>query len=132
MKFNFRTLFLVVLPLLLPAAITAQTNRASVRGRVHDAQQAVIPKAKVSVTNTATGERRTVFTDNDGNYAISSLPAGRYELNAEYPNFREFSQLIELQVNQEQRVDPQLEVNDGSYAIQINTTEDALLKKDTP
>jgi predicted aspartyl protease len=76
LKFNFRTLFLVVLSLLLPAAIAAQTNRASVRGTVHDAQQAVIPEAKVSATNTATGERRTVTADSEGNYAITSLPAG--------------------------------------------------------
>ena len=130
MKFNFRTLFLVI-PLLLPAAVTAQTNRASVRGTVHDAKQAVIPEAKVSVTNSATGERRTVSADSDGNYTISSLPAGRYELNAEYPNFQKFSQLIELQVNQEQRVDPQLEVF-GPDLVQLDTTDDAQLKKDTP
>lgn len=131
MKSNFRTLVLVVLPLLLPAAITAQTSRASVRGTVHDARQAVIPEAKVSVTNTATGEHRTVTADSGGNYAISSLPAGRYELNAEYTSFQKFSQFIELQVNQEQRVDPQLEVY-GPDVVSLDTTDDAQLKKDTP
>jgi hypothetical protein len=130
LKFNFRTLFLVVLSLLLPAAIAAQTNRASVRGTVHDAQQAVIPEAKVSATNTATGERRTVTADSEGNYAITSLPAGSYELNAEYPNFQKFSQLIELHVNQEERVDPQLEVS-GPDLVPLNTTDDAQMKRDT-
>ena len=131
MKFNFRTLSLVVLILLLPAAVNAQTNRASVRGTVHDPNHAVIPNAKVTVTNRATGERRTVTTDSDGNYAISSLTAGNYELNAEYPNFQKFTQLIELHVNHEQRVDPQLEVN-GPDLVPLNTTDDAQLKKDTP
>jgi len=131
LKFNFRTLVLVVLLLVLPAAVTAQTNRASVRGTVHDAKQAVIPEAKVSVTNSATGERRTVSADSNGNYAISSLPAGSYELNAEYPNFQKFSQLIELHVNQEERVDPQLEVS-GPDLVPINTTDDAEMKRDTP
>ena len=130
MKSNFRTLFLVVLPLLLPAAITAQTSRASVRGTVHDAKLAVIPEAKVSVTNTATGEHRTVTADSEGNYAISSLPAGRYELNAEYPNFQKLSQQIELHVNQEERVDIQLEVS-GPDLAPLNTTDDAQMKRDT-
>ncbi len=132
MKSNFRTLFLLVLPLLLPAVTGAQTNTGSVRGTVSDFQEAIISNAKVVITNLGTGDRRTVSTDKAGNYAISFLPAGRYEILVDYPNFMRTSQLIDLLVNQEQRIDFRLPVRGPDDLVTIDNTEVAQLKKDTP
>jgi Carboxypeptidase regulatory-like domain/TonB dependent receptor len=129
LKSNFRTLFLVVLPLLLPVAIAAQTHRASLRGTVYDPNHAAIPGAEVSVTSTATGDVRTATTDNDGEYAISSLPAGLYEIKVQRQDFRTHSEKIELLVNQDHRFDATLEL--GGPAPVIESNYNPQLKQDS-
>src|SRR5215470_13757564 len=110
LKSNFRILFLVVLSLLLPATIAAQTHRASVRGTIFDPRQAAIPGASVSITRLETGEVRTTTANGEGEYAISSLPAGSYEIKVESTGFTPYVKSIELLVNQERRLDVELVV----------------------
>ena len=45
-----------------------------------DASGAVVPKATVTATNTDTGIRQTVATDDKGFYSFPSLPVGHYDL----------------------------------------------------
>ena len=104
MKSKFRTLLLVVLSLLLPVTIAAQTHRGSLRGTIYDPNQAVIPGATVTVTSVATGEVRTTTTDRSGDYGISSLAAGIYQVDVEGSSFQKHSERIEILVNQEQRL----------------------------
>ncbi|HEV2664360.1 MAG TPA: carboxypeptidase-like regulatory domain-containing protein, partial [Blastocatellia bacterium] len=46
----------------------AQGIRATVTGRVIDSSGAVMPKAKVTITNTGTNETRVVETGDEGDY----------------------------------------------------------------
>ena len=128
MKSNFRTLFLIVLSL-LPATIAAQTHRASLRGTVYDPNQAAVSGATITVTSTATGDVRTTTTDSNGQFAITSLPAGEYEVMIEASAFKAHQEKIELFVNQEQRLDVDLLVGGtGPYVVE---SYNALLKKDS-
>jgi hypothetical protein len=129
LKSNFRTLLLVV-SLLLPATIVAQTHRGSLRGTIYDPNQAVIPGATVSVTSVATGEVRTTTSDRSGDYAISSLAAGVYEVDVEVSSFQKHSERIEILVNQEQRLNITLSPS-GPTLEPIDSTYDVQLKKDT-
>ncbi len=64
--------------LLLPAAAAAQ---ATVAGAVRDSSGAVLPGVSVEATSPALIERvRTGVTDGSGQYRISDLPPGEYEL----------------------------------------------------
>jgi len=130
LKSNFRTLFLVVLSLALSIAVAAQTHRASLRGTVYDPNHAAIPGAKVTLTNTATGDVRTTNADGNGEYALSSLPAGFYQLEVDVANFEKHAQQIELLVNQEQRLDATLRVGSPSVSG-VDTTYNPELKKDS-
>jgi hypothetical protein len=130
LKSNFRTFFLVVLSLLLPATIAAQTHRGSVRGTIYDPNQAVIPGATVSVTSVATGDVRTTTTDRSGDYGISSLPAGVYQVDVDVSSFQKHTERIEILVNQEQRLDITLSPS-GPAPQQIDSTYNAQLKKDS-
>ena len=131
MKPNFRTLFLIVLSLLLPATIAAQTHRASLRGTVYDPNQAAVTGAHVNVTSTATGDVRTTTTDSNGRFAITSLPSGEYEVTVEASSFNTHKEKIEVFVNQEQRLDVNLNV--GTLTPQIvESSFTELLKKDSP
>jgi hypothetical protein len=69
-------------------AAFAQTPTFSLEGVVSDAQQAVLPGATVTITNTATGLTRSVVTDAGGRYVITSMPTeGRHRIQVELAGF---------------------------------------------
>ncbi|HEU4769316.1 MAG TPA: TonB-dependent receptor, partial [Pyrinomonadaceae bacterium] len=105
MKPTFRTLFLLVLPLLLSLPVLAQTHRASVRGTIYDPNKAVVPGASITITNVDTRESRTTTSGDDGEYGVSSLLPGRYQIEIERTGFIKQSLPIELLVNEIQRYD---------------------------
>jgi len=65
----------------------AQTfERGQISGTVYDPQHAIIPKAKVTLSNPSTGYSRTVEADDAGVYAFPQIPPGEYQIVAEYGN----------------------------------------------
>ena len=62
----------------------------SIAGTVRDPSGAVIPKATVTATNTATGIRQTAATDDKGFYSFPSLPIGHYDLEITSTAFRPY------------------------------------------
>ena len=129
MKLNRRVLFLIVVSSLLAMPVLGQTHRASLRGTITDSNDAAIPGATIKLKSLATGETRTTETGADGEYAISSLAPGMYQLDVENTNFRTSSQRIELLVNQEQRQDVKLDVSGPTPAIDYIV--ESPLNKDT-
>ena len=69
-------------------AVWAQVT-ASIVGTVKDMSGGVLPGAQVTVKQTETGLTRTAATDAAGNFSMTSLPVGRYELTAEKMGFRQ-------------------------------------------
>jgi Carboxypeptidase regulatory-like domain/TonB-dependent Receptor Plug Domain len=69
----------------------AQSDSASLSGRVTDATGAVIPGATVLVTNTATGIVSTATTNGAGRYAFPALKAGTYMLNVTASGFKQIT-----------------------------------------
>ena len=59
----------------------------SISGLALDPSGAVIPGAKLTATNTATGGHNSVTTNEKGFYAFPSLPVGRYDLMIESEGF---------------------------------------------
>src|SRR4029077_15745736 len=71
-----------------PASLHAQTVSGAVLGTVEDQQGAVIPNAEVSPRNLETGQVRKTKPDGSGNYRVSSVPAGSYEVSATASGFK--------------------------------------------
>ena len=87
----------------------AQSGTSSLTGRVTDPQQAVLPGATVTLTNTATGTSRTSVTNESGLYAFSALPPGLYTLKVELSGFRTAEvDKLELRVDMQSRGDVQM------------------------
>lgn len=125
--------FILTLLLLLPLSVNAQTQSSSVRGTVTDPNGAVIPGANVKAINVATNESRSTVSDDQGSFAIPSLAPGSYRVEVEATGFaRNILTAVDLQVNQELRLDARLEVG----AIQDSPGDlyapEALLKQDSP
>src|SRR5919198_608405 len=85
---------------LAAATAWAQATTAQISGSVKDQSGAVLPGVDITVTQTATGAKRSAVTNETGNYVLASLPLGPYMLEASLPGFRSYVQSgITLQVN---------------------------------
>src|SRR5438046_2720189 len=67
----------------LAANLSAQGIYATLTGVVSDPTQAVVTKAKVTLTNAQSGSQRETVTNNDGYFTFASVPVGTYELAIE-------------------------------------------------
>jgi hypothetical protein len=56
----------------------AQIDRSALSGTIRDSQNSVVPGATITLTENNTGLKRTTFSNVDGVYWMSDLPAGDY------------------------------------------------------
>ena len=68
----------------------AQNTTADVVGTVTDVHGAVIPNAKIELTNIDTHESRTVTSGSDGEYTFTLLKPSHYSLSVTAPGFKTF------------------------------------------
>src|SRR5213594_1774253 len=80
--------FAAAITLLFAASLDAQLNRGSLTGTVTDATGAVVPQARVTTQNTATGATYQTTCNEAGQYVQPNLPAGQYQLTFEAPSFK--------------------------------------------
>ena len=108
---RFRTLLVLSLLALLCAGLAfGQAVNATLLGTVTDASGAVVPNAKVTITEVNTGVSRSGQTNESGNYTFPDLPPGQYSVTVEAAGFKkETRRDIALLVNTTQRVDIQLQ-----------------------
>ena len=84
----FQATALVVWVFLSSAVLFAQSERGTVTGTVRDSTGAVVPKARVVVTNLDTKLVSDSQTNDAGDYTAASLPVGPYEVRVERQGFR--------------------------------------------
>src|ERR1700681_1035026 len=77
--------FLVSVSLSVP--VHAQGAGGTLSGAVTDPTGAVIPTAKITLKNVATGVTREISTDSAGFYIAPNLLAGEYEVTASASGF---------------------------------------------
>src|SRR6266571_1122876 len=93
-------LFAVIL-LVFQARALAQVATGNIRGVVVDSTEAVIPSAKVTLTNSGTGLQHIVTTNESGDFNAPFMPLGDYQIAAEVAGFsKKVLTGINLQVDQ--------------------------------
>src|SRR2546428_7628194 len=106
-----RTTLSLVLTLALAVPAWSQVQTGRIVGTVRDPQQATVPKATVLVTSSATGESRTVTTNERGDYVVTPVNPGRYEVQVMGPGFQTaVVTAVDVPVGQSVRVDVELKV----------------------
>jgi len=86
--FPQRLAFMVVALIALHSLpMLAQVTGATLSGTIKDVSGAVIPKAKISFKNVATGVDGDAATDTGGYYIAPNLLPGTYDVTAEAPGF---------------------------------------------
>lgn len=105
----------------LPAV--AQDATGTILGIVTDQQGLLLPGAKVTVTNTATGQSVATTSDHEGAYRISNLPIGNYTVTVEKAGFAKLQIKAQgLQINQALRVDMAMKVGGADQVIEVGDT----------
>lgn len=84
---NLLLLLLAVLVFSSPNAFAQATATANLNGTVKDTSGAVVPGAKATLTNIATGEKRTAVSDAVGVFRFVLLPPTTYSLEVTAPGF---------------------------------------------
>src|SRR5262245_48606584 len=104
----------------LTAHGSAQQFTATLRGTVLDTSGAVIPKAEVSIANTATNETRVVLTDANGAYVVPQLKPGTYRITVKKEAFRTATiEDIKLDVQQIRSADVTLDVGSTTASVTV-------------
>ena len=112
-------------------AVFAQTDRGTITGTIADPAGAVVSGAKIEAKNVATGATYEVASTDTGNYTLSQLPAGAYEMSVTVSGFKKFvRQNLTVQVAGTIRVDVVLEVGATSESVTV-TEATPLLKTES-
>ena len=135
MKIHIRRLWFSVLSLVVLAGVatvpaSAQVLYGSLVGTVEDQSGAIVPNAKISITNKATGFSRDTVTDDGGRYSAVSIPGGNYTVKATASGFKTLTRSnIDVTVNTVARIDLKLEIGAITDTVTVEASA-AVLKTD--
>jgi hypothetical protein len=101
-------------------SLLAQSERGTISGTIKDPSGAVIPGAKILVTNTATNTVINLTSNGAGDYSAPSLPVGQYNIRVEREGFRP-SSLTGITVNAATsvRADITIEVGTSQQVVEV-------------
>jgi hypothetical protein len=106
--------------MLLAMVIGAQDFRATVTGRITDANKAALPGAQVHVKSIGTNEVTTMTTDSEGNYKVPFLRPGAYSISVEATGFKRSTRdNVELVIAQVATIDFALEPGNVSESVTV-------------
>jgi len=112
---------LIIAAGLLSASLAAQAVTGTILGSVTDTSNAAVPGATVTLTNSGTGQVRTMVTDAAGEYTAPLLTTGKYKLVAELPGFRTVTLAdIDLGVDQRVRLNVKLEIGTVAETVTVS------------
>ena len=108
-----------------------QTTFGSILGTVKDSQGNVIPAAKITLVNQGTSVKRTDTTDQGGDFNLTNIPPGAYDLTIEMNGFQTAHfESIRLQASESKRVDGSLTVGSEMQSVLVQATDGAVLNTD--
>lgn len=114
---------LLALAAILPSTLFGQSERGTLTGTIQDSSGAVIPGAKVTLTNTQTGITTSIPTNDAGDYTVPQLQVGIYTVRVEKDGFRPASVTgITLNASATVRADAILEVGAAVQAIEVSAS----------
>jgi hypothetical protein len=117
---------LITLVICFALPLAAQKVTGTIRGLVTDPSGAVVANATVTVTRTSTGEARNATTNTQGEYVVTDLQPGTYDVNVKAANFKEFiSKGVELFVSSTTTVNAALALGNATeqVTVEANTVQ---------
>jgi len=123
-------LFLIATLLAFPAAFS-QAYFGTVTGLVTDPSGAVIPAAKMTLTDLSKGYTFNETTERDGRYLFRSVPPGTYSVKAEFGGFeKEVRTGIRVDININATANLRLKVSSSSQTLEVSSQNSGLDAQD--
>src|SRR4029077_7113245 len=102
--------------------VQAQVAGATLSGTVTDSSGGLVPNAKVSIQEVATGVTRALTTDSAGFYSAPNLPPGNYDVTFTAPGFSSYTQRgVTLTVGAQQLLNVAMKVGQVSQTIEVTS-----------
>ena len=114
-------------PVLAQASAPAQTNStATLHGHIADQTGAMIPGAKITITNALGVAVTSATADASGAYTVTGLAPGGYIVQANVDGFAPFSSpTVQLAASQSKRVDIAMAVEAAEQSVTVTDEEGA-------
>lgn len=118
MRVCVRSLFLSLLlcSVVWVATTVAQERRGTITGRVMDASQGVLPGARVELQPGG----NVAVSDGHGDFTISDIVPGKYNLTVSYVGFEPFSTEVNVTGEMAQRVEVTLQVGKQNESVTVS------------
>jgi hypothetical protein len=110
----------------------AQTVDTAIEGTVTDSSGAAVPGATVIVASSATGLNKQAVTSSTGDYRITYLTPGSYDVTASANGFRTSVQKgVVLQINQQAKVNLLMTVASAQQTVEVQGNQPLLQTEDS-
>jgi hypothetical protein len=130
MSISGKCVWLVVLA--LGCSVCAWAQESSITGSVRDSGGAVVPNATVNITNVEQAFTRVATSNASGDYLVSGLPAGSYDITVKAPGFEQFQiKGLVLRVAEKTRADATLTVGQISTEVTVTGTQVAQVQTES-
>src|ERR1019366_5731887 len=102
---------LLITILFLSAPLAAQVITGSLYGAVTDPTGAIVPNAHITATSTERGNTRAAGSNDKGEWVLTLMPIGTYDIKVDAPGFRSFDRTgIALSAEDNIKIDARLEL----------------------
>lgn len=131
MKSFTRFVLSAVCVLALSALGLAQAISGDLVGTVKDSTGAVVPNVSVVATNVATGVKSTTVANGNGEYRLSNLPIGNYNLSASSNGLTGSANSVLVELNRTATANLTLQVSGATTTVEV-TAAAATIDTTTP
>jgi hypothetical protein len=121
-RFNIRAVLLLAVACFFAIAnpALAQSDTSSISGTVTDASGALLPNAKVTVRDVATGADRSITTNESGGFTLTNLTSGNYSVRVELTGFQTTTLSdVHLDPSIGRRIDISMKVGDTKTEVTV-------------
>ena len=106
--------------------------RASIQGVVTDAQGAVIPGAKITLTNLETNRSQETTSNDAGIYNFGALPPSHFKVEVSRDGFQtKVLDNVAIIAEQQNALNVELEVGSATTTVNVNASETPLIDTET-
>lgn len=110
------TMLLFCAPIIWPERATAQIAKAAITGHIADIAGGVLQGALVTVRPSGFSS----VSDDQGQYSVTNLPAGKYTVTISYSGFASFTKSVQLNQGQTLSLDAVLRVAPSDQSISVH------------
>ncbi|WP_446744073.1 carboxypeptidase regulatory-like domain-containing protein [Silvibacterium acidisoli] len=127
---SFKALALALFAFVFVATAFAQNATTSLRGTIKDASGAVVPGAKITITDPATGRSIDTVSKTSGEYSYVQIPPAKYVIKISATGFGDQTKTAELLVNQPATIDFALSVQASQEVVNVSAEAQTLNTSD--